>query len=974
MEPQKTPNDQSDTTNKLEVDISTQQNVKQKEIGPVVVGERTMTDQISEDGNIKGANITTSLEAQSLLDQHTRVEINLDRLGDQLEEDLIMQVQMESETGDTATEPCHEYQRGLMYFTNVNSPKIREDGESASGALTKRDYLSTVEAFERRILLFNKQAIESVNSGNIVVAERVFTLCNQLLSEATNSESRFERLSKSRLAELYIITCNNQACLEQKLKRYNRSSEYLTIALRHATNIGNDSRRGVAILPVMANCAAIASLCGRHSEAVLFAARATLLACDIDASDGVSPLLVEQRICCLYNLAAEMEHLGGRKSNDMKITKMSGALYHHAYARARASLGLNHKLTISLDTARKDRPISMQLLNRLNVSRLAETVLRIYAPQNSPISRLGKSWQIYCPEEPTRGTKLTKSMMSLHQAIRQQVKLNMRFHTHKRRLQHWRPTKSKSPTKLRSNKSAPFRKPFRQKRKKVWSMSRRTLLGATDSNILNTMDTYLANFESTVNRELHEKPWQNGTRIYAPRRPKSSTNSLGNKIEFKQMPVRPSSAPRRRMKKHQAPQRRYFQRPSSARRNRQTFTPHENNQRRPASANVRGRGREEVRPGQKVARSQKIKISVVSDLHGPKFQESHPRKKVSGIKVAKRSSSRFNAPIGEPSIECQRSMRRAKRRIMMTKRKDRSIQSPTPWPPVDMRSKYKIMLKNTPNPTDIFEDPDLPPNVFRPSLGHTFITDFKTPGWESRCKAVLNQPRRDYTGALLGPDGGLPNKDRKRKVQDIPDPPNRLSSEEVLKSQALVSKAVEDLKERIGADRCALFLLDPSDNMLVCGAVAPDPETGKGGHEEFRIPRTAGLVGYVMSTGGLLNLPDAYHYKLFNPSIDKATGYRTKAIVAVPIIGEGGVIGVVEFINKVSGGKKAPEDAHDEMPTFFTLDDMQKIRDGIGAICAKIRPMPVSLTSTSLCPKKLHRKYIDIFTPGLHLLIDTTHK
>lgn len=964
MEPQETSNDRPEATS-LSVTDGTAGD-------PIVVRERIMSVQEPDDGDTKGTNQTASSVTPSSSERHIKIDTNLDRLGNQLEEDLIMQVQMDTGTVNTTADPFHEYQRGLMYFTNSSSPKMGNDNASSGGALTQRDYLASAKAFERRIILFNKQAIESVNSDNVKVAERIFTLCNQLLSQDRRSESQFEPLSNSRSAELFIITHNNQACLEQKLKRYNKSSEYLTMALRHGTKIRNNGRRAVAILPVMANCAAIASLCGRHCEAALFAARATLLACDIDASGRKLPLPDEQRICCLYNLAAEMEHLCGRNSNDSNIARMTGALYQHAFTHAKESLGSKHKLTISLDAARKDRPISMHLVRRLNVSHLAETVLRMYAPQSSQISRLSKSWRVYCSEESTQGYKFKKSMLSLREAIRQQMKLTMKFRTNRRRLQCKRPTKSKTAKALQRNTSAPFRKPLRQKIKKVRSMStRRTLLSATDSNILNTMDTYFANFESTVNRELHEKPWENGTKIYTPRRPKSCNNAFENQRESEQKPVRPSSAPRRKISKYQAPQRRYFQRPSSARRDRQTFTPNQINQRRPKSANMKGRGG--MRSQQGASYSQKINITVASEQHRSVVQGFHRRKKGSQIKMPKGISPHFNAPVGEPSIECQRSMRRAKRRIMLTKRKDRSIQSPTPWPPVDMRPKYKAMLKNTPNPTDIFEDPELPPNVFRPSLGHTFITDFKTPGWESRCKAVLNQPRRDYTGSLLGPDGGIPNKDRKRKVQDIPEPPNRLSSQDILKSQALISKAVESLKEKIGADRCALFLLDPSDNMLVCGAVAPDPETGKGGHEEFRIPQTAGLVGYVMSTGGLLNLPDAYHYKLFNPSIDKATGYRTKAIVAVPIIGENGVIGVVEFINKMAE-KNSSGDPYPESPTFFTLDDMQKIRDGIGAICSKIRPMPVSLTSTSLCPKKLYRKYIDIFTPGLHLLIDTTKK
>ena len=78
-------------------------------------------------------------------------------------------------------------------------------------------------------------------------------------------------------------------------------------------------------------------------EAVVFAARAALLASSVEAPNGNSPLSNEQRICCLYNLAAEMEHLGGLKTNHAYIGKSCACT--STPLCVRVSLGIDHVLT-----------------------------------------------------------------------------------------------------------------------------------------------------------------------------------------------------------------------------------------------------------------------------------------------------------------------------------------------------------------------------------------------------------------------------------------------------------------------------------------------------------------------------------------------------------------------------------------------------------------------------------------------------
>lgn len=55
------------------------------------------------------------------------------------------------------------------------------------------------------------------------------------------------------------------------------------------------------------------------------------------------------------------------------------------------------------------------------------------------------------------------------------------------------------------------------------------------------------------------------------------------------------------------------------------------------------------------------------------------------------------------------------------------------------------------------------------------------------------------------------------------------------------------------------------------------------------------------NTGEVLNIRDAYCDPRFNDTVDKLTGYHTKTILCMPIFIRGGVIGVVQMVNKHSG-------------------------------------------------------------------------
>ena len=114
----------------------------------------------------------------------------------------------------------------------------------------------------------------------------------------------------------------------------------------------------------------------------------------------------------------------------------------------------------------------------------------------------------------------------------------------------------------------------------------------------------------------------------------------------------------------------------------------------------------------------------------------------------------------------------------------------------------------------------------------------------------------------------------------------------------------------VDADRCTLYLVD---------------NIGKGlfamqGEVNIRISMDQGIAGAVATNGILNNIPDAYEDTRFNQAIDKKSGYRTKAILCLPIKKEDGlVIGVLQLINKTDGTGVFTLEDEDIMTTFLNI-------------------------------------------------------
>lgn len=113
----------------------------------------------------------------------------------------------------------------------------------------------------------------------------------------------------------------------------------------------------------------------------------------------------------------------------------------------------------------------------------------------------------------------------------------------------------------------------------------------------------------------------------------------------------------------------------------------------------------------------------------------------------------------------------------------------------------------------------------------------------------------------------------------------------------------------VDADRCTLYLVDNVHRGLFAMQ----------GEVNIRISMEQGIAGMVATTGQTLNIPDAYENPHFNQAIDKKTGYRTRAILCMPIKSDDQVIGVMQLINKMSGSGVFTPDDEDVMQIFLAI-------------------------------------------------------
>ncbi len=112
----------------------------------------------------------------------------------------------------------------------------------------------------------------------------------------------------------------------------------------------------------------------------------------------------------------------------------------------------------------------------------------------------------------------------------------------------------------------------------------------------------------------------------------------------------------------------------------------------------------------------------------------------------------------------------------------------------------------------------------------------------------------------------------------------------------MLVQVVDVARSVLEADRGTVFLFDEQTNELFA-------EVGTGlDMQEIRFSVDKGIAGLCARTGRILNVSDVYSHDHFNPDIDRQSGYTTRCLLSIPLIGlNNTLVGVMQLVNKIGG-------------------------------------------------------------------------
>ncbi|HML22420.1 MAG TPA: SpoIIE family protein phosphatase [Aggregatilinea sp.] len=121
----------------------------------------------------------------------------------------------------------------------------------------------------------------------------------------------------------------------------------------------------------------------------------------------------------------------------------------------------------------------------------------------------------------------------------------------------------------------------------------------------------------------------------------------------------------------------------------------------------------------------------------------------------------------------------------------------------------------------------------------------------------------------------------------------------------LLNLILNKLVTTINAERGTLFLIDEQRRELWSRVLLDDLHP----LSEIRLKMGEGIAGHVAETGRVVNILDAYADPRFNPAVDQSTGFRTRSILAAPLVNpQQTIIGVVQVLNKRDGAFNARDE------------------------------------------------------------------
>ncbi len=141
---------------------------------------------------------------------------------------------------------------------------------------------------------------------------------------------------------------------------------------------------------------------------------------------------------------------------------------------------------------------------------------------------------------------------------------------------------------------------------------------------------------------------------------------------------------------------------------------------------------------------------------------------------------------------------------------------------------------------------------------------------------------------------------------------------------ASFSKSLQILFGTISAHEGTLWLLNDRMECLVpAWNSGPNANAFVG---NFRQPLTSGLISLVCITGQAICENEVYQHAGQDPRLDQQLGVKTCSMIAVPVLVDGEVKGIVSCVRL----KPAEKDVPDPLP--FSADDLRAVMDVVESL------------------------------------------
>lgn len=155
----------------------------------------------------------------------------------------------------------------------------------------------------------------------------------------------------------------------------------------------------------------------------------------------------------------------------------------------------------------------------------------------------------------------------------------------------------------------------------------------------------------------------------------------------------------------------------------------------------------------------------------------------------------------------------------------------------------------------------------------------------------------------------LEEKDRESLLRHIDDLDALLATNSMIASSLDLTLVLDIItnqaRERLGAEICSFFLLDPEKKFLELAYTTHEPSR----REKIRVPLEQGIAGQVARTGKPVSLVNVADEENFFAEVDNITGIETRSYLCVPIAFQDEILGTAQLINKMDGGYFHREEA-----------------------------------------------------------------